>query len=444
MLRLPRALALAVVLVGCALALGASLFAAAQDTTPDADNGTEVVSYVDEDGEELARLTVLEVVDPVDDRPCRTEEGERNVFVTVRIENAGEDPLPLDRSDILVRDTDGFLYGPDDDLQRALGEGAAATPGATPMALPEQAAIAEGELAPGLVEEGALGFAVRSEADLSEVLFVPEAGRLLILAELGVDRDGEPRATTAATSTPRAVATEEATTSPRATATPRPTATPTAPPEPTVPPDIDSDGDGLIDADEAAIGTDPATADTDGDGLGDGDEANVGTDPFTPDTDGDAVLDGDEVLAAGTDPFVLDTDGDGLGDADELGLGTDPFVPDTDGDGILDGAEVEQGTDPFDPGSTVAVNEPAGTAPAATTEPAGDGTDADADGLAGEQEQGLGTDPAAPDTDDDGLPDGDEVNLHGTSPLAADTDGDGRGDIDEVVSGTDPTDPASP
>lgn len=37
----------------------------------------------------------------------------------------------------------------------------------------------------------------------------------------------------------------------------------------TAPPETDSDGDGLSDAVEAAIGTDPARADTDGDGVGD-------------------------------------------------------------------------------------------------------------------------------------------------------------------------------
>jgi hypothetical protein len=44
----------------------------------------------------------------------------------------------------------------------------------------------------------------------------------------------------------------------------------------------DSDNDRLADADEAALGTDPAAPDTDGDGYYDGDEANLGTDPFDP------------------------------------------------------------------------------------------------------------------------------------------------------------------
>ncbi|MDP9367784.1 MAG: SH3 domain-containing protein [Chloroflexota bacterium] len=47
---------------------------------------------------------------------------------------------------------------------------------------------------------------------------------------------------------------------------------------------LDSDGDGLSDADETGIfGTDPLAFDTDGDGVGDGDEMAAGTGPLTAD-----------------------------------------------------------------------------------------------------------------------------------------------------------------
>lgn len=47
--------------------------------------------------------------------------------------------------------------------------------------------------------------------------------------------------------------------------------------------DVDTDGDGLTDAREAELGTDPTLADTDGDGETDGDEVNFfGTDPLNP------------------------------------------------------------------------------------------------------------------------------------------------------------------
>jgi hypothetical protein len=56
----------------------------------------------------------------------------------------------------------------------------------------------------------------------------------------------------------------------------------------------------------------------------------------------------------------------------------------------------------------------------------------------------TGNAPNNPDTDGDGLNDGDEVNVHGTNPLIADTDGDGLGDGDEyLIFGTDPLNPDS-
>jgi hypothetical protein len=118
----------------------------------------------------------------------------------------------------------------------------------------------------------------------------------------------------------------------------------------------DTDGDGLSDADEALLGTDPLVPDTDGDGLDDGTEVLVeGTEPLVADTDGGGVSDGAEV-AAGTDPLdgaddvpAVDGDGDGLTDAVEGGLGTDPADADTDDDGLDDGVEVGLWTVPLDP-----------------------------------------------------------------------------------------------
>ncbi|MCP3423565.1 Ig-like domain-containing protein [Nocardioides pinisoli] len=67
--------------------------------------------------------------------------------------------------------------------------------------------------------------------------------------------------------------------------------------------------------------------------------------------------------------------------------------------------------------------------------------DADGDNLPDQQEGTTGTDPNDPDTDDDGLSDGQEVNTTGTDPLDDDTDGDGLTDGAEVdVHGTAPTD----
>lgn len=68
--------------------------------------------------------------------------------------------------------------------------------------------------------------------------------------------------------------------------------------------------------------------------------------------------------------------------------------------------------------------------------------DDDGDGLTNQQEIELGTDPRNPDTDNDELRDGDEVNTHGTNPLNPDTDADELTDGDEVLRrGTDPKNP---
>ena len=101
----------------------------------------------------------------------------------------------------------------------------------------------------------------------------------------------------------------------------------------------------------------PADDDRDGDGLTDAQESEIGTDPFNPDTDGDELPDGAEVFDYDTDPRDPDTDDDGLSDgtdeimrmSEEFGSGTDPTNPDTDGDGYGDGQEIEMGTNPLDP-----------------------------------------------------------------------------------------------
>lgn len=64
------------------------------------------------------------------------------------------------------------------------------------------------------------------------------------------------------------------------------------------------------------------------------------------------------------------------------------------------------------------------------------GNDSDQDGLTNDDEVNVhGTDPGNPDSDNDGLTDGDEVNVHGTNPLAGDSDGDQMPDGFEIEFG---------
>ena len=186
--------------------------------------------------------------------------------------------------------------------------------------------------------------------------------------------------------------------------------------------DEDPDGDGLTNLEEFAAGTDPNDDDSDDDGLLDGAEVAAGTDPALADTDGDGLSDGFEVNDSLTDPLLPDSDGDALGDGDELDEGTDPNDPDSDDDGVGDGWELDFGFDPLDPGDA--------------------GFDIDGDGLDNVGEFTAGTSPFDPDTDDDELLDGEEVDVFGSDPLLIDTDEGGRSDYDEVLWDlTDPNDP---
>ena len=73
-----------------------------------------------------------------------------------------------------------------------------------------------------------------------------------------------------------------------------------------------------------------------GDGLNDAEEALLGTDPDNPDTDGDSLTDGDEVNVHSTNPLLADTDGDGFDDDREIFIGTDPNVACDDDMGLPD------------------------------------------------------------------------------------------------------------
>lgn len=123
-------------------------------------------------------------------------------------------------------------------------------------------------------------------------------------------------------------------------------------------PGLDSDGDGLTDAEEQAgwtvtvrladgrsesrvVTSDPFEADTDGDGESDRNERAYGSDPRRADTDGDALTDFQELNQIYSEPTDQDTDGDGLVDGLEFDtFRTSPLLADTDGDQLLDGDEV--------------------------------------------------------------------------------------------------------
>ncbi len=125
----------------------------------------------------------------------------------------------------------------------------------------------------------------------------------------------------------------------------------------------DSDGDGISDEQETAIGTDPTLPDSDADGIGDGVELKMGLKPqpgalnvdvirgcnYAQDLDGDRLNDCEERVL-GTDACITDTDGDGLPDLVEFLGGTNPLVAedlsDDDRDGTPNVGEIEAHSDP--------------------------------------------------------------------------------------------------
>jgi hypothetical protein len=144
------------------------------------------------------------------------------------------------------------------------------------------------------------------------------------------------------------------------------------------------------------------------------------------DSDGDGVADSDEV-ASGSNPLDptdqkadkgLDSDGDGLSDTFERAIGTDPRKVDTDGDGYGDGIEVHAGSNPLDKNSRPYDKDHNGLPDLwearyfnATTinqgiDPNGD---PDHDGCNNLCEAANGTDPLNPDTNGNGILDGDEA-----------------------------------
>jgi|GEM_PF-1325696 len=182
--------------------------------------------------------------------------------------------------------------------------------------------------------------------------------------------------------------------------------------------DLDDDGDNVPDATELTCDTDPLDKtdypieeaaedydhddlwncvddDDDGDGLSDVNEAIHGSDRLNPDSDNDGLLDGEE---------------DANDDGETTGTETSPVLKDSDFDGIDDNVELASSY-PNDEGGSSA------------------------------------TEPWNPDTDDDGILDGDEdldasgsLSPDETNPVRPDSDGDDADDGYEIHCVTDPLD----
>ncbi|MAS55052.1 MAG: hypothetical protein CMJ44_10605 [Pimelobacter sp.] len=168
-----------------------------------------------------------------------------------------------------------------------------------------------------------------------------------------------------------------------------------------------------------------APLDTDRDGISDLDETRgwltvdgvtYVTDPESPDTDGDGLTDGDE---AGPRAMV--------GESKFVGL-FDPTKADSDDDGLSDAVETGDT-------SAVVIEVPLRAVTYAVSNPMV--PDSDGDGIGDGDEYFLDMDPLLADTDSDGLLDNVELDF-GSDPSLANPDGDSYTDAEEYELATNP------
>jgi hypothetical protein len=219
----------------------------------------------------------------------------------------------------------------------------------------------------------------------------------------------------------------------------------------------DANLNGLIDSGETyptplGAADDSSVADADMDGLGDALEKTLGSNPNDPDSDDDGLLDGLEANpASDTDGDLVlnvldvDSDNDALYDGMESGKDclhpatnkdlnhcvvdadpttkTSPIARDTDRGGALDASEDWNRNGALDAGELDPTEGQAGDDAAVK--------DADGDGLSDELEAALGSGASDYDSDDDGAADGLEANP------GDDTDGDGALNVNDPDSDAD-------
>lgn len=131
--------------------------------------GTDV-PYVDAEGVARGHVTVTDLADPFTEHHADypPEEGSRYVMLTVAFEAAADQTFEADSYDILLQDTKGFLWGRD----------SVTRPPET--AIPE---LSSQEMAPGNRISGVIGYVVPADAVIARVLYQPESGRLIALAQ---------------------------------------------------------------------------------------------------------------------------------------------------------------------------------------------------------------------------------------------------------------------
>ena len=192
--------------------------------------------------------------------------------------------------------------------------------------------------------------------------------------------------------------------------------------------DVDTDGDGVSDGDDAFPNDPNEWDDTDGDGVGDNSDAFPNDANESVDSDGDGVGDNSD-WAPNDASESADSDGDGVGDNADAFPDDATETVDTDGDGVGDNADVfpNDATETLDTDSDgVGDNADAfDDDPTETTDSDGDGVGDNADWAPNDATETV-------DSDSDGVGDNADAFPNDASETL-DSDGDGVGDNAQAI-----------
>ena len=129
------------------------------------------IQFLDEDGDEIAVITVTNVTDGFEefDEFFTPEDDVSYIAVDIEVQSTG-DELEVGEFDFGLHTADGFFYGTE----------FVSLPDDTEVVEIETTEVEEGESL-----AGTLFFAVPEEAELSRLLWQPENGRILVIASFG-------------------------------------------------------------------------------------------------------------------------------------------------------------------------------------------------------------------------------------------------------------------
>ncbi|HET8522063.1 MAG TPA: DUF4352 domain-containing protein, partial [Thermomicrobiales bacterium] len=146
-------------------------------TSADPAVGT-AVSYVGNDGNEIAQITAEQVIDPFKDYDSSfggPDRGNRYVAIQVTVTATGDKALEVSSFDFALQDEQGFIAGSPyvsrtDEQEKADPE------------------FEDTNLAPGDSVSGLLFFEVFGDAQLAHLFYQPESSRLITVANLASGR----------------------------------------------------------------------------------------------------------------------------------------------------------------------------------------------------------------------------------------------------------------